>query len=65
MNKNDYISYAFLRSALTTENPYNSTEHVLEWIREQNGKIVVNVRQIPFADMLPMWQFDELSRPKF
>lgn len=58
MNKNDYISYAFLRSALTTENPYNSTEHVLNWIREQNRKILVNVRQIPFADMLPMWQFD-------
>ena len=58
MNKKDYISYVFLRSALTMENPYNSTEQVLEWIREQNRKILVNVRQIPFADMLPMWQFD-------
>ena len=48
----------FLRSALRMENPYNSTEQVLEWIREQNRKIEVNVRQIPFADMLPMWQFD-------
>ena len=58
MNKNDYISYAFLRSALTMQNPYNSTEQVLDWIREQNRKILVNVRQIPFADMLPMWLFD-------
>ena len=58
MNKNDYISYAFLRSALTMENPYHSTEQVLDWIREQNRKIEVNVRQISFAEMLPMWQFD-------
>ena len=58
MNKKDYISYTFLRSALTMENPYNSTEQVLDWIREQNRKILVNVRQISFADMLPMWQFD-------
>lgn len=58
MKKSDYISYAFLRSALTMENPYNSTEQVLDWIREQNRKIEVNIRQIPFADMLPMWQFD-------
>jgi len=48
----------FLRSALTKENPYNSTEQVLDWIREQNRKILVNVRQIPFVEMLPMWQFD-------
>ena len=56
--KNMRHDILFLRSALTTENPYNSTEQVLDWIREQNRKILVNVRQIPFADMLPMWQFD-------
>lgn len=48
----------FLRSALTMKNPFNSTEQVLDWIREQNRKIEVNVRQIPFAQMQPMWQFD-------
>ena len=48
----------FLRSALTMENPYHSTEQVLDWIREQNRKILVNVRQVPFAEMLPTWQFD-------
>ena len=48
----------FLRSALTNENPYNSTEHVLDWIREQNRKIEVNIRQISFKEMEPMWQFD-------
>ena len=40
------------------ENPYNSTEQVLDWIREQNRKIEVNVRQISFKEMEPMWQFD-------
>lgn len=58
MNKKDYISYTFLRSALTMENPYNSTEQVLDWIREQNRKILVNIRQISFKEMEPMWQFD-------
>ena len=48
----------FLRSALTMQNPFNSTEQVLEWIREQNRKIEVNVRQIPFVQMHPMWAFD-------
>lgn len=48
----------FLRSALTMENPFNTTEQVLDWIREQNRKIIVNVRQIPFSSMQPMWQFD-------
>lgn len=48
----------FLRSALTMQNPFNSTEQVLDWIREQNRKILVNVRQISFKEMVPMWQFD-------
>ena len=49
---------SFLRSALTTQNPFNTTEQILYWIREQNKKIVVDVRQIPFAQMQPMWNFD-------
>ena len=53
--RNDII---FLRSALTMQNPFNSTEQVLEWIREQNRKIEVNVRQIQFVQMHPMWAFD-------
>ena len=48
----------FLRSALTMQNPFNSTEQVLDWIREQNRKILVNVRQISFKEIVPMWQFD-------
>lgn len=48
----------FLRSAATLQNPFNTTEQVLEWIKEQNKKILVDVQQIPFQQMQPMWQFD-------
>lgn len=39
-------------------NPYNRTDDVLAWIREQNQKITVNVRCMSFADIAPEWQFD-------
>lgn len=48
----------FLHSAATLQNPFNTTEQVLEWIKEQNKKILVDVQQIPFQQMQPMWQFD-------
>lgn len=58
MNNQDKISQLFLRSALTESNPYNSTSEVLSWIREQNQKVGVDIRQVSFADMQPMWDFD-------
>ena len=57
-NKTD-ISYTFLRSALTMQNPFNTTEQVLSWIQAQNRKILVDVQQIPFARMQPAWSFDK------
>lgn len=59
VNTNDNIAGAFLRSALTMQNPFNTTDQVLAWIREQNKKILVDVQQIPFVKMQPMWSFDE------
>ncbi|RYY98150.1 MAG: NDP-hexose 2,3-dehydratase [Chitinophagaceae bacterium] len=41
----------FLRSALTLENPFNSTQQVLEWVQERNRQVTVNIRRIPFRDM--------------
>lgn len=58
VKSNDNIAEAFLRSALTMQNPFNTTDQVLAWIRAQNRKILVDVRQIPFADIAPEWQFD-------
>lgn len=54
----DQNNILFLQSALTERNPFNKTEDVLSWIREQNRKITVNVRCMSFADIAPEWQFD-------
>ncbi|WP_287984899.1 NDP-hexose 2,3-dehydratase family protein [Diaphorobacter sp.] len=52
----------FLRSALTVENPFNSTQQVLEWIQERNRQVKVRVDRIPFTQM-KSWGFDaERSR---
>lgn len=48
----------FLQSALTIENPFNSTGYVIAWLREQNEKIKVNVNEVRFSD-LKGWHFDE------
>lgn len=40
-----------LRSLLTTDNPMNSTEELLQWIRSRNREVKVNINKIPFAEM--------------
>lgn len=52
------INYLFLQSCLTEENPYNSTEDALNWIKQQNKEILVDVKQIPFSKMKD-WYFDD------
>ena len=47
----------FLKSALTTENPYMPSGKFLEWIREMNEKVSVKVEQVPF-EKLRLWHFD-------
>ncbi len=47
----------FLRSALTEENPYNTTEEVLQWIQIRNRETCVSVERIPFSAM-DKWHFD-------
>lgn len=47
----------FLRSALTVENPFNSTQQVLEWVWERNRQVKVRVDRIPFTQM-KSWAFD-------
>lgn len=50
----------FLQSALTIENPFNTTESVIEWLRVQNEKIKVNVNEVSFSE-LKGWHFDKNS----
>jgi oxidase EvaA len=47
----------FLKSALTIENPYISTEEALEWLKAENDRINVNIEEIKFSEM-PDWYFD-------
>ena len=47
-----------IKSLLTKENPFNSTQELREWIKRRNREVTVNVEQIPFAEM-NMWHSDE------
>jgi len=53
-------SLALLRSLLTTDNLFNSTEDILAWIQSRNREVEVNVEQIPFAAMKG-WGFDKTT----
>lgn len=52
------INYNFLRSALTEENPYISTDETIVWLAEQNNKIKVKIDKIRF-DQLDQWYFNK------
>lgn len=49
---------SFVQSALTEFNPFNTTDAVFRWIKQQNEEIIVDVKQIPFTDCKG-WHFDE------
>jgi len=51
-------SIAFLKSALTLDNPFMPSENFLVWIKELNNRVHVNIRQVPFRD-LRKWHFDK------
>lgn len=40
-----------IRSLLTVENPFNSTDEIKSWIAERNRVVKVEVEQIPFKEM--------------
>lgn len=48
----------FLKSALTDTNPFISTLEVIDWLKNRNNAIKVNVNKIPFQK-LDDWLFDE------
>ncbi len=58
---NTEINNAFLRSALTQENPFISTQKVVEWVEERKNAVDVSVNPIPFKK-LTEWVFDEESK---
>jgi oxidase EvaA len=52
------IEYLFLKSALTTDNPFNSTIDVHKWIIEKNNEVSVNLTRVTFSE-LDKWSFDK------
>ena len=49
---------SLIKSLLTTDNPFNSTEEVLAWIGRRNREVQVDVAQVPFKE-LRGWRFDD------
>ena len=44
----------FIKSLLTSNNPFNSTEELKKWILQRNREVDVKIEQIPFSE-LTMW----------
>ena len=40
-----------IRSLLTENNPFNSTQELKEWIEQRNREVTVKVEQIPFSEL--------------
>lgn len=57
MTKTEEKQLAFLKSALTQENPYNSTAEIINWVKERNKAVVVSVHQTSFK-LMENWGFD-------
>ena len=53
-------SKSLIRSLLTQDNPFGSTEDILTWIELRNREVSVNVEQVPFAE-LKNWHFDKTT----
>lgn len=52
------IELLFLKSALTIENPFNSTEEILQWVKKRNEDVSVNIKKISFDEM-DNWSLDK------
>ena len=50
-----------LKSLLTTENPFNSTEELVSWIKQRNKDVTVDVDLVPFKEMKFWHQDTDLS----
>lgn len=54
MNTSNY----FLKSAFSFDNAFINTAGLIEWVKEQNEQVFVEINKIPFSD-LRSWDFDE------
>ena len=51
------FEYIFLKSAFSFDNPFITTDEVINWVKEQNKQVLVEINKIPFSE-LNFWQFD-------
>ena len=49
------------KSLLTENNPFNSTEEIIQWIKRRNEAVNVSIRQIPVAEMDKWYSKDDGS----
>lgn len=52
-----YNELLFLKSAFSFNNPFITTQSVINWVKDQNDLVSVRVNKIPFSD-LKLWHFD-------
>ncbi len=52
------ISYEFLKSAFETNGRFLNMDQVIQWMKEQNESVNVQVTKVPFSQ-LNAWNFDE------
>lgn len=58
-NFNENLSLMrLIESWATTENPFNSTEDILNWIEEKNRDVKVEIRKIPYDYTGDNWHYD-------
>lgn len=48
-----------IESWATTENPFNSTDDILTWIKEKNRDVRVDIRKIPYDYTGDNWHYDQ------
>ena len=54
---NDSVEHSFLKSALTLENPFLSTEQFMDWLTEKKANVKHSITPIQFSEM-ENWGFN-------
>ena len=52
------MNEALIKSLLTLDNPFNSTDEVIAWIERRNREVEVKVEEVPFKALYG-WHFDD------
>ncbi|MDG1476463.1 MAG: NDP-hexose 2,3-dehydratase family protein, partial [Vicingaceae bacterium] len=55
---NNSIEHSFLRSALTLDNPFISSDEFLNWLEEKKASVKHKITPIPFSEM-ENWGFND------